>query len=36
MGEELRVAAQAIGKITGKITTDDLLDVVFSRFCIGK
>lgn len=36
MGEELRAAAQAIGKITGKITTDDLLDVVFRRFCIGK
>jgi tRNA modification GTPase len=36
MCEELRVAAQQIGKITGKITTDDLLDVVFSRFCIGK
>lgn len=36
MGEELRTAAQHIGKITGKITTDDLLDVVFRRFCIGK
>ena len=36
MGEELRAAAQAIGKITGKITADDLLDVVFRRFCIGK
>lgn len=36
MGEELREAARAIGKITGKITTDDLLDVVFRRFCIGK
>ena len=36
MCEELRVAAQQIGKITGKITADDLLDVVFRRFCIGK
>lgn len=35
-GEELRVAAHAIGKITGKIATDDLLDLIFSRFCIGK
>ena len=34
--EELRHAAAALGKITGKISTDDLLDVVFSRFCIGK
>ncbi len=34
--EELRLAAQAVGKITGKIQVDDVLDVVFSRFCIGK
>ena len=36
MCEELRLAATAIGKITGKILVDDLLDVVFRRFCIGK
>lgn len=34
--EELRLAAQAIAKITGKIAVDELLDVVFGRFCIGK
>ena len=34
--EELRQAAVALGKITGKIQVDDVLDVVFSRFCIGK
>ena len=34
--EELRLAAMAIGKITGKIWVDDVLDLVFSRFCIGK
>jgi tRNA modification GTPase len=34
--EELRIAAQAIGKITGKIDVEDVLDVVFSTFCIGK
>lgn len=34
--EELRRAAQFIGKITGKIAVDDVLDVVFSTFCIGK
>lgn len=34
--EELRLAAVAIGKITGKIWVDDVLDLVFSRFCIGK
>ncbi len=34
--EELRLAAREIGKITGKIAVDDVLDVVFSTFCIGK
>lgn len=34
--EELRLASHAVGKITGKIEVDDLLDVIFSRFCIGK
>lgn len=34
--EELRLAAHAVGKITGKIDVDDLLDVIFSSFCIGK
>lgn len=34
--EDLRIAASAIGKITGRINVDDILDVVFSKFCIGK
>jgi tRNA modification GTPase len=34
--EELRLAAQSIGEITGKIQVDDVLDVIFSSFCIGK
>lgn len=34
--EELRVAAGCLGKITGKIWVDDVLDLIFSRFCIGK
>jgi len=34
--EDLRSAAFAIGKITGKIEVDDILDVVFGSFCIGK
>ncbi len=34
--EELRRAAVCLGKITGKISVDDVLDVVFSSFCIGK
>lgn len=36
MTEDLRMAAQAIAKITGQIHVDDVLDVVFSSFCIGK
>ncbi len=34
--EELRLAQQALGAITGEFTADDLLGVIFSRFCIGK
>ena len=34
--EELRLAHDALGEITGAFTPDDLLGVIFSRFCIGK
>jgi ferrous iron transport protein B len=34
--EELRLAHQALGRITGAVTADELLGVIFSRFCIGK
>lgn len=34
--EELRQSALSIGKITGKIEVDDVLDVIFHQFCIGK
>lgn len=34
--EELRLCQQALGEITGEFTADDLLGVIFSRFCIGK
>lgn len=33
---ELREALDALGQITGEVTTDDLLGQVFARFCIGK
>lgn len=33
---EIREALQNIGEVTGEIYTDDILDQVFSRFCIGK
>lgn len=34
--EELRYAAQAIGKVSGLIDVEDVLDSVFHDFCIGK
>ena len=34
--EELRYAAQAVGKISGMVDVEDVLDVIFSQFCIGK
>jgi len=34
--EELRLAARALGRITGRIDAEDLLDVIFRDFCIGK
>lgn len=34
--EELRLAARSLGKITGFVRTEELLDVIFSSFCIGK
>ena len=33
---DLRIAANAVGEIVGKTTIDDLLDAIFSQFCIGK
>jgi tRNA modification GTPase len=33
---DLRIAVNAVGEIVGKTTTEDLLDVIFSQFCIGK
>jgi tRNA modification GTPase len=34
--EDLRQAAMAIGRLTGRIDVEDVLDQIFSRFCIGK
>ncbi|SPE32886.1 GTPase [Burkholderiales bacterium] len=34
--EELRLAADALGEITGALSSDDLLGEIFGRFCIGK
>ena len=36
LAEELRLAQQALGEITGELLPDDLLGEIFSSFCIGK
>ena len=36
LSEDIRSAINALAEITGKITSDDILKSVFSRFCIGK
>jgi tRNA modification GTPase len=36
LAEELRLAQNALGEITGAFSADDLLGEIFSRFCIGK
>ncbi len=36
VAEELRLAQQALGEITGEFGSDDLLGAIFSSFCIGK
>ena len=35
-GEDLRLAMRALGRITGHVGVEDILDTVFSNFCIGK
>ncbi|TCU23706.1 tRNA modification GTPase trmE [Rhizobium azibense] len=34
--ENLRIAGNALGRITGRVDVENLLDVIFSEFCIGK
>lgn len=36
VAEDLRLAARHLGRITGRVDVEDLLDVVFNDFCIGK
>ncbi len=36
LAEELRLAQNTLNEITGEFTSDDLLGVIFSKFCIGK
>jgi len=34
--EDLRVAACALGRLLGRVDVEDILDVIFREFCIGK
>jgi tRNA modification GTPase len=34
--EDLRLAARALAKVAGRVDVEDVLDVVFASFCIGK
>lgn len=34
--EDVRLAARALGRITGRVDVEDMLDIVFREFCIGK
>jgi tRNA modification GTPase len=36
MAEDLRLALRALGRLTGRVDIEELLDVVFKDFCIGK
>jgi tRNA modification GTPase len=36
LAEELRLAADALGRLSGRIDVEDILDVIFRDFCIGK
>ncbi len=36
VAEDLRLAARDLGRITGRVDVEDILDVIFAEFCIGK
>jgi tRNA modification GTPase len=36
VAEELRLAARSLGRLTGRVDVEDILDVIFRDFCIGK
>jgi tRNA modification GTPase len=36
VAEELRLASRALARLTGKVDVEDVLDVIFRDFCIGK
>jgi tRNA modification GTPase len=36
VAEELRIAVQYLGQLLGRVDVEDLLDVIFREFCVGK
>jgi len=36
VAEDLRAAAYSLGRLLGRVDVEDILDVIFSQFCIGK
>ena len=36
VAEDVRLAARALGRITGRVDVEEVLDVIFREFCIGK
>jgi tRNA modification GTPase len=36
VAEQLRQAATGLGRLTGRVDVEDILDVIFREFCIGK
>ena len=36
VAEELRIAAHSLGRLLGRVDVEDLLDVIFREFCVGK
>src|SRR5262249_15235846 len=36
IAEDVRLAARALGRITGRVGVEDVLDLIFREFCIGK
>jgi tRNA modification GTPase len=36
LAEDLRLAARALGRVAGHVDAEDVLDRIFSQFCIGK
>jgi len=36
IASDLRLAMDALGEMVGKVVTDEILDMVFKQFCIGK